>query len=93
MLEYSQNHIRRLRIEEFPRGEITETWVHIINNGIGEPVRIPMLIARGLEEGPVLGLTAALHGNELNGIPVIQRLFKELNVHPTERHHCRYTSG
>lgn len=80
MFEYSQSHIHHLRIDEFPKGEITETWLHIINNGIGEAVRIPMIIARGTEEGPILGLTAALHGNELNGIPVIQRLFKELDV-------------
>lgn len=80
MFEYSQKYIYHLRIDEFPKGEITETWLHIINNGIGEPVRIPMIIARGMEEGPILGLTAALHGNELNGIPVIQRLFKQLDV-------------
>ncbi|MCB0355037.1 MAG: succinylglutamate desuccinylase/aspartoacylase family protein, partial [Bdellovibrionales bacterium] len=29
---------------------------------------------------PVLGLTAALHGNELNGIPVIHRLMQQLNL-------------
>lgn len=80
MLEYQTDHIHDLNIEAFPRGEITETWFHIINNGIGEPVRIPILIARGHEDGPILGLTAALHGNELNGIPVIQRLFSELDV-------------
>ncbi len=80
MLEYSMDHIRRLKVEDFPKGQITETWFHIINNGIGEAVRIPIMIARGVEDGPVVGLTAALHGNELNGIPVIQRLFKELNV-------------
>ncbi|MEL7221576.1 MAG: succinylglutamate desuccinylase/aspartoacylase family protein [Bacteroidota bacterium] len=38
------------------------------------------MIARGLEDGPILGLTAAVHGNELNGIPVIQRLFNEVEV-------------
>eukprot|EP00903_Cladosiphon_okamuranus_P000396 g394.t1 len=31
------------------------------------------------EDGPVLGLTAAVHGNELNGISVIQRLFTEID--------------
>jgi len=30
--------------------------------------------------GQVLGLTSAIHGNELNGIPVIHRLFQELDV-------------
>jgi predicted deacylase len=27
----------------------------------------------------VLGITACVHGNELNGIPLIHRLFRELN--------------
>lgn len=80
MSEQKARHIHQLNVEEFPIGEISEAWLHIINNGIGEPVRVPILIARGQEEGPILGVTAALHGNELNGIPVIQRFFKELDV-------------
>lgn len=72
--------MNELRIEDFPLGEISETWLHIINNGIGEPIRIPIIIARGMEEGPIVGLTAALHGNELNGILVIQKLISELNL-------------
>lgn len=65
-------------LELFPKGEISKFWLHIINNGIGEPIRIPMLVARGNHDGPVLGLNAALHGNELNGIQVIQKLFNQL---------------
>ena len=38
------------------------------------------MVARGKEDFPILGLTAAVHGNELNGIPVIQRLFTEIDV-------------
>jgi predicted deacylase len=71
--------IRWLNIDDFPPGTTTGAWVHVINNGLGEPVRIPVIIARGAEDGPVFGLTAALHGNELNGIPVIQQLFAELD--------------
>ena len=44
------------------------------------PIRVPVLVAQGLKEGPVLGLTAALHGNELNGIPIIHEIFNELEV-------------
>lgn len=80
MLEYRTNHVHHLNIEDYPVGKISETWLHIINNGIGEPIRIPILIARGRKDGPVLGLTAALHGNELNGIPLIQRLFEQLDL-------------
>jgi predicted deacylase len=80
MQDYKYRQITELNIESFPMGQISEAWLHIINNGIGEPVKIPIVIARGMENGPVLGLNAALHGNELNGIPVIQKLINELNL-------------
>ena len=80
MLEYKTDHVHKLLVTDYPEGKISEAWLHIINNGIGEAVRIPLLIARGRKKGPVLGLTAALHGNELNGIPLIQRLFEGLDV-------------
>jgi predicted deacylase len=72
--------IARFDLEDTPPGKMREYWLHIIDNGIGEPVRIPVLVARGCEPGPVLGLTAALHGNELNGIPLIQQLFQALDL-------------
>lgn len=71
---------RHLHLEDLPAGQITRYWLHIINNGLGEPIRIPILIAKGVEEGPVVGLNAALHGDELNGINVVQELFRELRV-------------
>ncbi|NJC25782.1 succinylglutamate desuccinylase/aspartoacylase family protein [Neolewinella antarctica] len=61
-------------------GTTQRFWLKIISDGLGEPVKIPILYARGLTDGPVLGLTAAVHGDELNGIRVIQRLFDDLPV-------------
>lgn len=72
--------IRELDLEEAPQGGVTRFWLHLVTDGLGQPVYIPILVARGTKPGPVLGLTAALHGNELNGIPVVQRLFKEINT-------------
>ncbi len=80
MLEYNEPTIHRLAIEDFPIGEISHVWLHIINNGMGEPIRIPLMIARGSKPGPTLGITSALHGNELNGVAVSQQLFAELDV-------------
>lgn len=71
--------ILELDLERAPAGEITRQMIHLVSDGIGMPVLVPVLIARGSAPGPVLGLTAAVHGNELNGIPVVQRLFKELD--------------
>ncbi len=61
-------------------GQTKRFWLRLISDGLGEPIRLPILYARGVEEGPTLGLTAAVHGDELNGIRVIQRLFDDLPV-------------
>nr|WP_243435956.1 succinylglutamate desuccinylase/aspartoacylase family protein [Acanthopleuribacter pedis] len=37
------------------------------------------MVFRGEKPGPVFGITAALHGNEVNGIPVIHQLFQKLD--------------
>jgi predicted deacylase len=33
-----------------------------------------------LQDGPTLGLTAAVHGNELNGVPCIHKIINTINV-------------
>ncbi|MGB1242776.1 MAG: hypothetical protein ACPG49_09655, partial [Chitinophagales bacterium] len=72
--------ISELDLSKAPAGEITKYWLHIISSGLSQPVLVPVLVAKGKKEGPVLGLVAALHGNELNGIPVIQKIFEEIDV-------------
>lgn len=69
-----------LEVDELPLSSITRLYVNLVHDGFGESIRLPVLVARGERPGPVFGLTCALHGNELNGIPVIHRLFRELNV-------------
>lgn len=69
-----------LDLAHFPKGKISKAWIQLAQDGIGIPILVPVLIARGKQDGPTLGLTAAIHGDELNGIRVIQRLFKELPI-------------
>ena len=45
----------------------------------GSEVEIPYFVMRGVKKHPVLLLNAAIHGDELNGVEVIMRLFEELN--------------
>ena len=61
-------------------GTIRHYWLRLASDGMGNPMLVPLMVARGVEPGPVLGLTAAVHGDELNGISVIQRLFADLEV-------------
>jgi len=62
-----------------PAGEISRYYLNLVEDGMGTPIKIPLIIAKGNSEGPIFGVTAAVHGNELNGIPVIQRLFNEID--------------
>ena len=72
--------INDFNIEDTPRGTTKHYWLKIISDGFSNPICIPLMVMRGMEDGPVLGVTAAVHGNELNGISVIQRLFNEVSV-------------
>lgn len=54
--------------------------LQLTEDGAGFPLSVPVLVARGKSEGPVLGVLAALHGNEINGIPVIHRLFERMEA-------------
>jgi predicted deacylase len=71
--------VDRIEVGELARGEKHRLALALVQNGLGEAVRVPVMVARGVRDGPVFGLTAAVHGNELNGIRIIQRIFRELD--------------
>lgn len=39
---------------------------------------VPILVAHGREEGPSLCLTAAIHGDEINGIEIVRRVLHQI---------------
>ena len=44
------------------------------------PMMMPIHVIRGKEPGPVLLVTSAIHGDELNGIEIVRRLVKEKSL-------------
>ncbi len=76
----SVKRVDRLEIESLPRGEFSRLFIDLIENGIGRPIQVPVVVAHGKKDGPIFGITAALHGNELNGIPVIHQLLHRINL-------------
>ena len=72
--------IEQLDLSDTPVGNVGHYWLKLISDPLGNPISVPLMVARGSSDGPILGITAAVHGDELNGIPVVQRLFAELNV-------------
>ncbi len=66
--------VRELVLDSLPPGKVTRIKLAISVDEMGEWISVPVLVAKGHFAGPVLGLTSALHGNELNGIPLISSL-------------------
>jgi hypothetical protein len=71
---------QELTIEDYPEGQVTRVHIELVRDGLGSEILIPLLVARGRKPGPIFGLTAAVHGNELNGIRVIHDLFEHMEL-------------
>ncbi|KAJ3383263.1 hypothetical protein HDU84_003742 [Entophlyctis sp. JEL0112] len=69
-----------LVIDDFPVGKISTVWINMVKEGLSEWIRVPVIVARGVNPGPVLGITAVVHGNELNGVPCIHRVITDVDV-------------
>lgn len=69
-----------LKISSLKKNEVHHFHIHTSSNPLGLPWRVPVIVARGAKEGPVLGITAALHGNELNGLSTIFKLFRKIDL-------------
>ncbi|MEM9777195.1 MAG: succinylglutamate desuccinylase/aspartoacylase family protein [Chloroflexota bacterium] len=74
--------IKYIDVESVSPCSVQRFWLHLTSDGIGTPQYIPVIIVRGKSDKHLVGVTAAVHGNELNGIPVIQRLISQID--PTQ---------
>ena len=66
--------IEALNLAELSAETTHYLQIPLVDNALGQPIFIPVIVIKGKEAGPTLGITAAVHGNELNGIPIIHRL-------------------
>jgi uncharacterized protein len=72
--------IPALDLSEYPAGQVTNFFLNLYEDALGVPVKVPFIVAKGKRPGPVIGITAAVHGNELNGIRIIHALLKTVDV-------------
>ncbi|MFB6243146.1 MAG: succinylglutamate desuccinylase/aspartoacylase family protein [Halobaculum sp.] len=76
--EYDGGSVEPGESERF-RFTVSETYLR-------DPVQIPVTVINGSAEGPTVFLSAAIHGDELNGIEVVREVADEwdhTNVHGT----------
>ena len=55
-------------------------WFDGGDDGRGSKIRIPVMVLKGERDGRKLFLSAATHGDELNGIQLIYRLFEVVSA-------------
>lgn len=67
-------------VNEYPKGKTTNIYVPLYERATGNRLSVPFIIARGAKDGPVLGITAAVHGNELNGIRIIHHVLRNTDL-------------
>ncbi|HUG20238.1 MAG TPA: succinylglutamate desuccinylase/aspartoacylase family protein [Planctomycetaceae bacterium] len=63
--------------EEIPAGESRNVKLAVTESYSSMTVRIPIHIRRAKEDGPVVFVTAALHGDEINGTGSIRQLMQD----------------
>jgi predicted deacylase len=61
-------------------GETQNIRYGISETYLGDPVRIPVTIINGEQSGPTVFLSAAAHGDELNGIEVVREVAFEWDL-------------
>ncbi len=62
------------------RGAVAQGYLHTAWLADGAEVRVPVMIAHGKRDGPLLWINAGVHGEEISGIFAIHRLFSRLDV-------------
>ncbi|MEF8808943.1 succinylglutamate desuccinylase/aspartoacylase family protein [Natronomonas sp.] len=58
-------------------GETANIRYTVSETYLGDPVRVPVTIINGALEGPTVFLSAAAHGDELNGIEIVREVAHE----------------
>lgn len=71
--------IDRLDAAGLEPGQVHRFWFRAGDTALGQSWLVPVIVVRGQEDGPRLLLTAGVHGDELNGIDVIQQLASRID--------------
>ncbi len=65
--------------QEIPAGESRNVMLAVSESYSSMTVRIPIHIRRAAEDGPVVFVTAALHGDEINGTGAVRQLIRDVD--------------
>lgn len=78
--------MREIKIagQEIRPGEFKQIDIDIARLPSHTVIDTPIYVSRGWEDGPVLALTAGMHGDEINGMEIVRR-FLDSGLHQPKR--------
>jgi predicted deacylase len=65
---------------DLERGQRVKHLIRAVELPDASWVELPMMVVRGARPGPVMYLGAAIHGDEINGVEIVARVAREINV-------------
>jgi uncharacterized protein len=65
---------------DVPEGARTDLLLKVSESYTGDRLSIPVTVVNGVRPGPLLFVTAAVHGDELNGIGIIRSLLQHVEA-------------
>jgi uncharacterized protein len=69
-----------LDVDSYKENTKHDVWLKITENALGKEITIPVIIHKGSKGGPTLGITAAIHGDEINGVSIIHSLISQIDI-------------
>ena len=71
--------ISQLDVDDLAPGQIHKFLFEGVEMGTGQHWYVPVMVAKGVKEGKRLLLVSGVHGDELNPIGAVQKVFAELD--------------
>jgi hypothetical protein len=71
--------VEQLDAVDLAPGQVHRFWFRAGDTALGQGWYVPVIVVRGAQPGKRLLLTAGIHGDELNGIDVIQQLANRID--------------
>ena len=71
--------ISQLDVDDLAPGQIHKLLFEGVEMGTGQHWYVPVMVAKGIKEGKRLLLVSGVHGDELNPIATVQKVFAELD--------------
>ncbi len=70
--------------QEIAPGEFKEININIARLPSHTQIETPIYVSRSREDGPILGLIAGMHGDEINGMEIVRRIL-DRGLHQVKR--------